>query len=146
MEKAENPAASERRILKKFLQRYYRMRKQQETLQARLQRMRSEFRDNESSEIEAKLRAQKREAKKSPLQIMEILAFLPQGSTERTIMELRHIDCKPWNEIMKQVHLSRSPCFMYYEKGLQRLLRYKKVQKSLAIFEAKIQRAEKDGY
>ena len=35
---------------------------------------------------------------------------------------------------------------MYYEKGLQRLLRYKKVQKSLAIFEAKIQRAEKDGY
>ena len=50
MGKTENPAVSERRILKKILQRYYRMRKQQETLQARLQRMRSEFRDNESTE------------------------------------------------------------------------------------------------
>lgn len=109
MEKAENPAASERRILKKFLQRYYRMRKQQETLQARLQRMCSEFRDNESSEIEAKLRGQKREAKKSTIQIMEILDFLPQGSTERTIMELRHIDCKTWTQVQRAVFLTPLP-------------------------------------
>ena len=133
MEKAENPAASERRILKKFLQRYYRMRKQQETLQARLQRMRSEFRDNESSEIEAKLRAQKREAKKSTLQIMEILDSLPQGSTERTIMELRHIDCKTWTQVQRAVFLTPSPCYERYNKGLDALLGIDKVRSMVGL-------------
>ena len=70
MGKAENPAINERRILKKFLQRYYRIRKQQETIQTRLQRVRREFRDEaeKPSEIEAKIEAQKQEAKKSTLQ------------------------------------------------------------------------------
>ena len=98
------------------------------------------------SEIEERINRQVEIEATAILDVMKMLDFLPADSTERAIMDLRHIDCKPWNEIMKQVHLSRSPCFMYYEKGLQRLLRYKKVQKSLAIFEAKIQRAEKDGY
>ena len=129
----ENPAVSERRILKKFLQRYYRMRKQQETLQARLQRMRSEFRDNESTEIEAKLRTQKREAKKSTLQIMEILDFLPQGSTERTIMELRHIDCKTWTQVQRAVFLTPSPCYERYNKGLDALLGIDKVRSMVGL-------------
>lgn len=133
MGKTENPAVSERRILKKFLQRYYRMRKQQETLQARLQRMRSEFRDNESTEIEAKLRAQKREAKKSTLQIMEILDFLPQGSTERTIMELRHIDCKTWTQVQRAVFLTPSPCYERYNRGLDALLGIDKVRSMVGL-------------
>lgn len=133
MGKTENPAVSERRILKKFLQRYYRMRKQQETLQTRLQRMRSEFRDNESTEIEAKLRTQKREAKKSTLQIMEILDFLPQGSTERTIMELRHIDCKTWTQVQRAVFLTPSPCYERYNKGLDALLGIDKVRSMVGL-------------
>lgn len=133
MGKTENPAVSERRILKKILQRYYRMRKQQETLQARLQRMRSEFRDNESTEIEAKLRTQKREAKKSTLQIMEILDFLPQGSTERTIMELRHIDCKTWTQVQRAVFLTPSPCYERYNKGLDALLGIDKVRSMVGL-------------
>ena len=133
MGKTENPAVSERRILKKFLQRYYRMRKQQETLQARLQRMRSEFRDNESTEIEAKLRTQKREAKKSTLQIMEILDFLPQGSTERTIMELRHIDCKTWTQVQRAVFLTPSPCYERYNTGLDALLGIDKVRSMVGL-------------
>lgn len=133
MGKTENPAVSERRILKKFLQRYYRMRKQQETLQARLQRMRSEFRDNESTEIEAKLRTPKREAKKSTLQIMEILDFLPQGSTERTIMELRHIDCKTWTQVQRAVFLTPSPCYERYNKGLDALLGIDKVRSMVGL-------------
>ncbi len=98
------------------------------------------------SEIEERINRQVEVEATAILDVMKILDFLPMDSTERAIMELRHIDCKPWNEIMKAVHLSRSPCFMYYEKGLQRLLSYKKVQKTLASFEAKIKRAEKDGY
>lgn len=133
MGKAGNQAASERRILKKYLQRYYRTRKQQETLQARLQRLRQEFRDGESSEIEARLKAQKQEAKNSTLQIMEILDFLPQGSTERTIMELRHIDCKTWAQVQRAVFLTPSPCYERYNKGLDSLLGNTKVRTMIGL-------------
>lgn len=133
MGRAGNQAASERRILKKYLQRYYRTRKQQETLQARLQRLRQEFRDGESSEIEARLKAQKQEAKNSALQIMEILDFLPQGSTERTIMELRHIDCKAWAQVQRAVFLTPSPCYERYNKGLDALLGNTKVRTMIGL-------------
>lgn len=133
MGKTETPAANERRILKKFLQRYYRAKKQQETLQERLQRMRLEFRDGEASEIEARLKKQKKEAKKYTLQIMEILDFLPQGSTERTIMELRHIDCKTWTQVQRAVFLTPSPCYERYNKGLDALLKIAKVRTMIGL-------------
>lgn len=133
MGKTETPAANERRILKKFLQRYYRAKKQQETLQERLQRMRLEFRDGEASEIEARLKEQKKEAQKYTLQIMEILDFLPQGSTERTIMELRHIDCKTWTQVQRAVFLTPSPCYERYNKGLDALLKITKVRTMIGL-------------
>lgn len=133
MGKTETPAANERRILKKFLQRYYRAKKQQEALQERLQRMRLEFRDGEASEIKARLKEQKKEAKKYTLQIMEILDFLPQGSTERTIMELRHIDCKTWTQVQRAVFLTPSPCYERYNKGLDALLKIAKVRTMIGL-------------
>lgn len=135
MDKTENPAASERRILKKFLQRYYRTRKQREILQARLQTMRQEFRDGaeKSSEIEAKIEAQKKEAQNSTLLIMEILDFLPQGSTERTIMEMRHIDCKTWTQVQRAVFLTASPCYERYNKGLDALLGNARVRSIIGL-------------
>lgn len=133
MEKAENQAASERRTLKKFLSRYYRAKKQQETLQARIQRISGEFQGKNGSEIEAKIKAQKKEAQKSTMQIIEILDFLPQGSTERTIMELRHIDCKTWTQVQRVVFLTPSPCYERYNKGLDTLLGIGKVRKIIGL-------------
>lgn len=77
---------------------------------------------------------------------MEVLEFLPQDSVEREIMEMRHIDCKPWNEIMRTIHLSRAPCFRRYSTGLEWLYTYKKVRTTLAEFRARVERTEKDGH
>ncbi len=125
MEKKQSTGSrnNERQVLKKFLARYYKVKKQQAILQERLMRMRSEFGgDAKKSEIEAKIKAQKQQAQKSARQIMEVLELLPQGSTERTIMELRHIDCKTWTQIQRLVCLTSSPCYERYNKGLDTLL------------------------
>lgn len=64
---------------------------------------------------------------------MEILDFLPQGSTERTIMELRHIDCKTWTQVQRAVFLTPSPCYERYNKGLDALLGIDKVRSMVGL-------------
>ena len=77
---------------------------------------------------------------------MDTLDFLPPDSTEKYIMELRHIDCMSWADIQRTTHLTRSPCYDYYNKGLDRLLTYGKVIEQLGAFEARQRRTERDGY
>ena len=125
---------TERQILKKFLARYYKAKKQQAILQERHTRMRSEFGSgSRRTDIDARMKAQKQQAQKSVRQIMEILDFLPQGSTERTIMELRHIDCKTWTQIQRAVFLTSSPCYERYNKGLDMLLEESRVRKIIGL-------------
>ena len=125
---------NERQILKNFLARYYKAKKQQTILQERLLRMRSEYGSGiKHMEIETKIKAQNQQAQKNVRQIMDILDFLPQGSTERTIMELRHIDCKTWAQIQRAVFLTSSPCYAYYNKGLDALLAESKVRKIIGL-------------
>lgn len=80
------------------------------------------------------------------LNVMDIIDFLQIGSTERHILELRHIDCKSWTEIQRTVHLTHSPCNEYYNRGLDTLLTYKKVRHMLGKFEGEMARIEKDGW
>lgn len=125
---------NERQILKKFLARYYKAKEQQGILQQRLVRMRSEFGNgHKCADIEARIKAQKQQAQKSVTQIMEIIELLPQGSAERTIMELRHIDCKTWTQIQRAVYLTSSPCYERYNRGLDILLTHKKVRKIIGL-------------
>ncbi len=132
--KQSTSSKNERQVLKKFLTRYYKAKKQQGILQERLIRMQSEFGSGiKPSEIEAKIKAQKQQAQKSIHQIMEILDLLPQGSTERIIMELRHIDCKTWTQIQRAVFLTSSPCYERYNKGLDVLLAESKVRKIIGL-------------
>ena len=124
----------ERQILKKYLARYYKAKKQQGILQERLVCLRSEFSSGTKySDIEARIRSQKQQAHKSITQIMEIIELLPQGSTERTIMELRHIDCRTWTQIQRAVYLTSSPCYERYNKGLDMLLAKNKVRKIIGL-------------
>ena len=132
--KQSTSSKNERQALKKFLARYYKAKKQQGILQERLVRIRSEFSSStKPSDIEAKINAQKQQAQKSIHQIMEILDILPQGSTERTIMELRHIDCKTWTQIQRAVYLTSSPCYERYNKGLDLLLKESKVRRIIGL-------------
>ena len=54
---------------------------------------------------------------------------------QRTVMELRHIDCKKWERICKEVHMSRSRVNDYYNAALDTILSNKRAQKLVQDFE-----------
>jgi hypothetical protein len=144
----------ERIFLKRYLSQYYRAKERQKILRERLADIRTELDPagkngrNTSlaikmAEIEDRIARQSEIEATAILDIMDVLEFLPQDSVEREIMEMRHIDCKPWNEIMRTIHLSRAPCFRRYSTGLEWLYTYKKVRTTLAEFRARVERTER---
>lgn len=143
MAKAGNTnQANERRILRKYLARYYRAKDKRAILEGRLRGLRSDLQGKGGfmpplsvPEIEAKIQRQTEAAEKSVLEIIGILELLPAESTERTILELRHIDCKTWEEIGRTVYLTRTPCAKYYNRGLDTLLGMSKVRHTLGLEE-----------
>ncbi len=110
-----------RRQLKVYLSRYYRAREQCAILQARLRRLRTEGGVG-TEDIQTRIQRQAETARGCMAEIVDVLDLLPADSLERAILELRHIDCKSWQDIQRTVHLSRSPCYAYYQRGLDRLL------------------------
>ena len=141
MAKAGNTKqANERRILRKYLARYYRARDKKSILQGRLKALRADLQNKGGfmppvsvQEIELKIQRQQETAEKSVLEIIEILELLPAESTERIILELRHIDCKTWDEISRTVYLTRTPCAKYYNRGLDALLGMSEVRHILGL-------------
>lgn len=134
--------ANERRILREYLDRYSRAKENRAILRNRLRKLRADLPDkggfmppSSVPEIEAKIQRQTEAAEKSVLEIIEVLELLPPDSTERTILELRHIDCKTWAEICRTVYLTRTPCAKYYNRGLDALLGMSKVRRILGLEE-----------
>lgn len=130
----------ERRILKKYLSRYFKAKKRQIILQDRMNelqcRLHTEAEGGNAllpSEAEARLQAQAEAAEQSVLEVMDILAFLPPNTMERIILELRHLDCKPWEKIQATVYLTASPCFDHYNKGLDTLLAKEAVRHKIGL-------------
>lgn len=122
--------AEERRILKAYLSRHFHAREKLTILRERLRWVHTEL---SAAEVESCLQQQSATAENCMTEIMNLLALLPVESTERTILELRHIDSKSWWEIQRTVHLSRSPCFSYYSKGLDQLLSIPEVRRRLEL-------------
>ena len=87
------------------------------------------------SEIETRIEEQKSRVEKALLRIMDIIDFLEENSTERMVLELRFIDCKSWAVIEKELHLSRRSCFDYQNRGLEKILEYKKVRNVLKEYQ-----------
>ncbi len=131
---------SERRSLKKYLTRYFRAKEKRVILQERLRKLQRELQKQGGlcaslslSEIESRIQGQTDAMRKCTLEIMDVLELLPEESMERTILELRHIDCRPWEEICNTIYFSRSQCFRYYNKGLDALLAIDKVRRILRL-------------
>lgn len=160
-----------RSLLKRYLSQYFRAKEKQAALRKRLADLQIELQNPgvkspfhersqlkghaaygsaaltfKISDVKERIQRQIEVETQSVNDIMDILDFLPPESTERDILEYRHIDCKSWIEIQRLVHLTRSPCFEYYNRGLDKLLTYKKVQVILADFEARLNRVAKDSY
>lgn len=115
---------SEIRELKHYLTRYFRAMQNMAILEERLSAVRKKLRGNTepAERVEKQLRLQELDAAAAMEEIVEMTALLPADSYERVILELRHIDCKSWTGIQRAVHLSASPCYAYYKKGLEALL------------------------
>ncbi len=169
----ENIVTNEsRRLLRRYLSQYYRAKEKQAALRRRLAELQAELKNPgvnsrpldgtytkggrtssgaaslviKIGDIEDRIQRQIEVQTRSVSDIMDVLDFLPAESTERDILEYRHIDCKPWNEIMDLVHLTRSPCFEHYNKGLDKLLTYKKVRATLEAYEERLAREARDTY
>lgn len=163
--------AESRRILKRYLSQYYRAKDKQAVLRKRLEHLQAELRQPgvrytppkgipfkpkpcieaasltiKISDIEDRIQQQANTEAQSIIDIMDMIEFLPADTLERDILEYRHIDCKSWNDIMKCVHLTRSPCFEYYNRALDKLLEYKKVRVTLSEWEARIERDAKSNH
>lgn len=151
-----------RQLLKRFLSQYFSAKQKQATLKQRLADLQAELRHPSITvpaygkapatrgkgqassgaaaptyriaEIEAKIQRQMEIEARSVAEIMDMMELLPSDSTERDILEYRHIDCKSWAEIQRLVHLTRSPCFEYYNRGLDMLLARPEARKMLHDF------------
>ncbi|MBQ9699669.1 MAG: hypothetical protein IJV71_03520 [Lachnospiraceae bacterium] len=93
-------------------------------------------------EIDTIILQQKEKAAKLLLEVMSVLEFLPENSTERDVLEARYIDCLKTKDVCTSLHISRTPAYNYTKDGLNKLLTFKKVQKILEEFK---QRLEDEG-
>lgn len=167
----KNRAGSDRRLLKLYLSQYYRATEKRKFLQRRLEQIQADLNNPgvsappldgipdrnqhgagaasltyKKGDVEARIQNQIEIQIGSIIDIMEILEFLPEDSIERDIMEYRFIDCKSFSEICDMVHLTRSPCYEHFNRGLDKLLTYKKVRRVLEDYEDRITRLKKDSY
>jgi len=81
-----------------------------------------------------KLAGQQREAERSIIQVLNILDFLDPDSSERMVLELRYIDKMSWSEVADQLLIGRTACFSKHNKGICKLLEYKKVREDVRTF------------
>lgn len=80
------------------------------------------------AEIEDRIEDQREAMGKAVLQVMDLIDLLPQNSIERTVVELRHIDCKKWEQICREIHMSRSRTNDYYNAALDIILSNKRAR------------------
>lgn len=148
--------STERGLLKDYLGRYKRAKDKKEELEARVKMIRADIRFSDGrsmedetslkariSEIEARIDRQKDTMAKFILETMDIMDYLPSESLERSILEMRHIDCLSWREICRRQHMSRTPCCRYYRDGLDTILQNKRVRKILKEYEESGGKGEK---
>ena len=135
-----------RRLLRRYLARRYHAKENRIILQKRMNQLKSELRCGEEAGhnlegikasvdyLRGTIHAQIILETFIIKEVDAAIRLLPQDSTERTILELRHVDCLTWAEIVKTTNRSRSGCNAYYNKGLDALLEQPMVRVKLAQF------------
>lgn len=81
------------------------------------------------ADIEEKIYNQKEEIDKAIVTVMDIMDYLPDGSLERDICEMRHIDLMRWQDIQEAIPMCRSQCYKRYNKAIALLLQNGRIRK-----------------
>lgn len=133
--------------LKRYLGQYYRAKIKRKQLELRLKNFREEMTCTQgvrysttsgvqtgsvssetedavirAMEIEDRIVKQQAEVQRAMLAVMEFMDFLPIDSVERSILEYRHMDCMSWKRICKEMCMTKTPCFKYYNQGIDKLI------------------------
>ena len=151
-------AKLEREAVKRYLQQYHAAKQKKRILEERRRTLSAELRGPSAkpvhpdgagalvfqiADVEERIEAQQAEMARAVQNVMDLIDLLPMGSMERTVVEMRHIDSKTWEQIAKEVYLSRSAVFNYYNTALDRLARNEQSGKLLGDFKARNRGAKK---
>lgn len=137
----------EREAVKRYLQQYYMAKQKKRIMEERHRTLSAELRGPTTApafrtmptakpvhpdgagavvfqiaEVEERIQKQQTEMARAVQNVMDLIDLLPIGSMERTVVEMRHIDGKRWEQIAKAVYLSRTAVFNYYNSALAMLL------------------------
>ena len=151
--KEKKKVSKEALVLRHYLSQYYRATEQRDRLEERLKNICEEMNmpiggmhyspvnvssgkvsqgsaafTFRKSEIETRIEEQKKQIEADLLKIMDILDYLDPTSEERMVLELYYIDKLPWREIQQRANMSRSTAFDYRDKGIDKLLTFKRVR------------------
>lgn len=107
-----------REDVKRFLQQYQMAKQEKRILEERRRALSYVL---EITEVEERIAKQQAEMANAIQNVMDLIELLPAGSMERTVVALRHIDSEAWEEIAKNVHMSRSRVIDYYNAALDAL-------------------------
>ena len=133
--------------LNKYLGQYYRAKIKRKQLENRLKNFREEMSGTQgvkyspvpggqsgsqisstenavmrAMEIEERIVKQQAQVQAAMLAVMEFMDFLPIDSVKRSILEYRYIDCMSWKRIYKEMCMTKTPCFRYYNQGIDELI------------------------
>jgi hypothetical protein len=158
----------EREAMKNYLQQYHAAKQKKQILEERRRTLSADLRGPSTSpaykatpsakpvypdgagavvlriaEVEDRLEEQRAEMVKAVQNVMDMIDLLPAGSTERTVVEMRHIDCKPWDRIAREIYMSRSAVFNYYNAALDMLAKHEDSGKLLGDFKPRNKGARK---
>lgn len=87
------------------------------------------------AEVEERIERQREEMARAVLEVMDIIDLLPADSIERAIVEMRHIDQMTWQRIADALPMARSNVAAHYNRALDNLAGYKRVQKLVRDFQ-----------
>lgn len=164
MEKNENEMSQfeeSKKLLKSYLKKYCEKKKRKRVLEKRLADFRTEMlgvkavrysitpRSQTNSinnepldirirceEIEERIKEEKRGAALEMLRVMDIMDYLEENSVEKEILEYKYLDGYRWDNIARLVSLSRTQCVFHWNRGIERLLGFKKIQKIIEEYKA----------
>ena len=167
MSKKATATKPEREAVKSYLQQYHTAKQKKRILEERRRTLAAELRGPSTppyrampsskpvhpdgagavvfqiADVEERIEAQQAEMARAVQNVMDLIDLLPVGSTERTVVEMRHIDCKPWDQIAGAVYMSRSAVFNYYNAALDMLARNEQSGKLLGNFKSRNRGAKK---
>ena len=158
----------EREAVKRYLQQYYMAKQKKRILEERHRVLSAELRGPTTApafrtmptakpvhpdgagavvfqiaDVEERIQKQQAEMARAVQNVMDIIDLLPIGSMERTVVEMRHIDCKKWDRIASEIHMSRSRVIDYYNAALDALAENERAKNLAAQHNAAVVAAHK---